>query len=244
MNVDALIFDVDGTLADTEDVHRQCFNEAFAEQGLPWYWGHRVYAELLLTTGGKERIAHFIDRLRLPEAEASRLAHIVPALHAAKTCHYTRRIASGAVPLRPGVAVLLDQARRAGLKLAIASTTTRPNIDALLEHTLGRAATTWFDAIVAGDDVERKKPAPDIHVRVLDLLGVPPTGCIAFEDSHAGLRAAKAASLFTVVTPTAWTRHEDFATADLLLDDLGMVDGLDYFRYEHSRRPGKSAEAA
>jgi HAD superfamily hydrolase (TIGR01509 family) len=239
----ALIFDVDGTLADTEDMHRRAFNAAFADHGLMWHWGRRVYAELLKTTGGKERIARFIDRLGLPASEKAQLAARIPALHIAKTDRYAQMLAGGAL-LRPGIASLIAEARIAGLKLAIASTTTRVNVDMLLASTLGRDAVAWFDTIAAGDMVERKKPAPDIYQRVLRLLDVPAAASIAFEDSGAGLSAAKAAGLFAVVTPTEWTKDDDVSSADVLLGDLGEVTGLDYFRSAHSVRHSKGVEAA
>jgi beta-phosphoglucomutase-like phosphatase (HAD superfamily) len=234
---------VDGTLADTEDMHRRAFNAAFVEQGLTWNWGRRIYAELLKTTGGKERIAHFVDRLRLPADGKEQLVARIPAIHSAKTAHYAQLL-KGSAALRVGVARLLADARQAGLKLAIASTTTRANIDALLESTLGRDALGWFHAIAAGDVVERKKPAPDVYHHALGLLDMPAASCIAFEDSGIGLSAAKAAGLFTVVTLTEWTRDDDVACADLVLDDLGEVAGLDYFRFLHCARFSKGVEAA
>jgi HAD superfamily hydrolase (TIGR01509 family) len=233
MELRALIFDVDGTLADTEEVHRRAFNAAFAEHGLTWNWGRRVYGDLLRTAGGKERILEFVNRLHLPPAETEKLVALVPALHRSKTVHYGRLLASAA-ELRPGIARLLEEAREAGLKLAVATTTTPANVDRLVDVACGAHASEMFDVIAAGDVVRRKKPAPDIYQHALACLELPARACIAFEDSAIGLRAAKEAGLFTVVTPTRWTKRDDFKQADVRLDDLDAAGGLAFLKKVHS----------
>ncbi|MFT4278067.1 MAG: HAD family hydrolase [Rhodopseudomonas sp.] len=216
----ALIFDVDGTLAETEELHRQAFNAAFADDGLPWHWDAPLYRRLLDVAGGKERIAHFLQSG--PEG-AERAADRIPQLHRAKTDRYTALVAAGAA-LRPGVARLIHEAKAAGIKLAIATTTSLPNVEALLQSALGPDAMTWFDAIGAGDMVPAKKPAPDVYLHVLELLKLPAADCIAFEDSTNGLRAARAAGLPTIVTPGIYTEGDDFAGALAVLSDLGEPD--------------------
>jgi HAD superfamily hydrolase (TIGR01509 family) len=243
MELRALIFDVDGTLADTEEVHRRAFNAAFAEHGLTWNWSRRVYCELLKTAGGKERMLAFVTRLHLSTAETEKLVEFVPELHRSKTTHFGRMLASG-VELRPGVARLLEHAREAGLKLAAATTTTPANVDRLMNAACGTNAQELFDVIAAGDVVRRKKPAPDIYHHALALLDVPVDACIAFEDSAIGLRAAKEAGLFTVVTPTEWTKRDDFKRADVRLDDLGAAGGLAFLKKVHSARAIKTVQAA
>jgi beta-phosphoglucomutase-like phosphatase (HAD superfamily) len=221
VKLEALIFDVDGTLADTEEVHRCAFNVAFERHGLDWNWSKPKYAHLLLTTGGKERIGAYIDSLPLTPADQRALALRIPAIHKTKTDIYTSMIMEGKVPLRDGALRLIEEAQLAGVKLAIASTTTLANIEALLRANLGPDALNRFAAIGAGDQVERKKPAPDIYEFVLRQLGCAPEDCVAIEDSANGLMAAKAAGLYTVVTPSYWTRSEDFSAADLVLPSLG-----------------------
>jgi HAD superfamily hydrolase (TIGR01509 family) len=223
MTLRALIFDVDGTLADTEEAHRRAFNDAFREHGLDWNWTKPQYAELLLTTGGKERIGAYLQTLALTPEQHTALLQRVPDLHRTKTANYMRIIASGEVPLRDGVERLLDEAQAAGIALGIATTTTYDNIAALLTTTLGASALARFAVIGAGDQVARKKPAPDIYVHVLEKLGLPAADCAAIEDSANGLRSAKAAHLFTIVTPSYWTRDEDFSAADLVLPGLGSM---------------------
>jgi HAD superfamily hydrolase (TIGR01509 family) len=220
----ALIFDLDGTLADTEETHRQAFNAAFIELGLWWDWGPPLYARLLTISGGKERLRHYIATLPEADAERERLLQLVPGIHATKTRIYTELLVRGQRPLREGVLPLLRTAKGAGLKLAIASTTTSANVDALLQANLGAARDVAFDVIACGDQVAEKKPAPDIYRLALSSLRLPSEACIAFEDSLNGLRAAKSAGLATVVTPSRWTAEEDFGGADLVLPSL---EGLD-----------------
>lgn len=217
----ALIFDVDGTLADTErDGHRIAFNLAFADAGLDWRWDEALYGELLAVTGGKERIRFFVDRYRPEFAARADFDALVKSLHAAKTAHYVRLVDSGALPLRPGVLRLIEEARAAGLRLAIATTTTPENVDVLLRASMAPEAATWFEVIGAGDIVPAKKPAPDIYAWVLDRLGLSASACLAFEDSENGIRSSNAAGIPTLVTESEYTRGQDFAGALAVLPDL------------------------
>ncbi len=218
----ALLFDVDGTLADTErDGHRVAFNRAFRDAGLDWDWDVDLYEKLLAVTGGKERIRYFLDEFHRDFARPADLDAFIAGLHRAKTEHYTRLLAEGQIPLRPGVERLLREARDAGLRLAIATTTTPANVEALLTHTLGEDAMDWFEVIAAGDIVPAKKPAPDIFVWALERMGLEPAAGLAFEDSGNGIRAATGAGLPTVVTINDYTRDHDFADALLVLDQFG-----------------------
>jgi len=224
MTLQALIFDVDGTLADTErDGHRPAFNAAFAEHGLAWHWNASTYGDLLAVTGGKERIHHYAQLhdpnfLARPDAET-----LIRQLHTVKTRHYLARVSRGGVPLRPGVVELLGEARQAGVRLAIATTTTAENVTTLLASMLGGDAPGWFDVIGAGDVVAVKKPAPDIYFWVLERLHLPAAACLAIEDSSNGLTAALAAGLPTLVTENGYTRGQDFTGALAVLPDLGAV---------------------
>lgn len=221
----ALIFDVDGTLAETErDGHLPAFNAAFAECGLPWVWDARLYGELLAVTGGKERIRHFAGRYDPARAAAADFGELVQALHRAKTAHYVRRVAAGAIPLRPGVAELIGAARAAGLRLAIATTTSPENVHALLRASLAPDAAGWFEVIGAGDVVPAKKPAPDIYTWVLARLALPAAACLAIEDSANGLAAALGAGLRCLVCRGEYTREQDLTGACAVVDSLAGID--------------------
>jgi HAD superfamily hydrolase (TIGR01509 family) len=223
MNLRALLFDVDGTLVDTEELHRSAFNDAFRLLSLGWHWGRELYAELLAVSGGAERIAAYIDRLQAPAAEKTRLRRLVPLVHGEKTRIYGELLAGGGARLRPGVARLIDEARAAGLKIGLAATSASAG---------AHAQDIAFDAIVCADQVARKKPAPDLYELALATLRLPAAACAAFEDSANGLAAAKAAGLFTVVAPSRWTAAQDFSGADLLLPTL---DGIGLAELEAAR---------
>lgn len=218
---EALIFDVDGTLAETEELHRRAFNDAFAATGLDWRWERGDYKRLLKTTGGKERIAAHIAAIGADPASID-----IPALHRDKTARYAALMAAGEIALRPGVQALMDEARAAGLRLAIATTTSRPNVEALSVAIWGSAASAVFDVIACGDEVAAKKPAPDIYALALERLRLTPARAVAFEDSRNGLVSAMAAGLAVIVTPSAYTDDEDFAGALQVLPDLSALAGL------------------
>jgi beta-phosphoglucomutase-like phosphatase (HAD superfamily) len=222
VELQALIFDVDGTLADTErDGHRVAFNRAFAEAGLDWDWSVELYGKLLAVTGGKERIRYYLDSYNTGFKRPPELDTFIAGLHKAKTRHYTELLATGAIPLRPGVKRLLQEASDAGLRLAIATTTTPENVDALLQHTLGSDWQSVFELIAAGDIVPAKKPAPDIYRYALQEMGLKPQACLAFEDSENGILSSRGANLDTLITVNDYTHDHTFDEAAIVLDSLG-----------------------
>ena len=222
MTLRAIIFDVDGTLAETEELHRRAFNETFAARGLDWHWDRDRYRELLQVTGGKERMAHDLAQRGLAAGD-----HDIPALHRAKTDRYTDLMARGEIALRPGIADLIRSGREAGVRLAIATTTSRPNIDALVRATLGREAGDLFDAIAAGDEVRAKKPAPDVYLLALDRLGIPPEEAVALEDSVNGLMSARGAGLRCVVSPATYTAGDPFPGDCALVGDFTHIASVE-----------------
>lgn len=221
----AILFDVDGTLADTErDGHRVAFNRAFADAGLDWNWSVELYGELLKVTGGKERITYYVEQFNRAFVRPADFAGFVAGLHAAKTRHYTEMLAAGKIPLRSGVQRLLNEARASGVRLAIATTTTPVNVTTLLRYSVAPDAESWFEVIAAGDVVPEKKPAPDIYTYALEQLGVAPDECVALEDSGNGVRSAVAANIPTLVTVSDYCQRDDFRGAALIVDQLGEPD--------------------
>lgn len=231
----ALIFDVDGTLADTESVHLAAFNQAFTELGLDWQWDEALYTELLHISGGKERMAHYWKSIApdLMEVGAHGMSDRLNHLHELKTAAYEAAVNAGALSLRPGVLKLMDEALAQGVQLAIATTTSPVNIAALLRHAVGSHWRQNFAAIGDASTAPLKKPHPQVYTQVLATLGWPATQCVAFEDSGNGLQAATHAGLATVITPTAYTAHHDFHEALRVLPDLSQVH-LAQVRHWHS----------
>jgi len=218
----AVLFDVDGTLADTEqDGHRLAFNAAFKQFNLDWDWDIELYGQLLEVTGGKERIRHYMEAHTPAALEKPEVADWIASLHKTKTKFFESLMATGSIPLRPGVARLIHELRQEQVKLAIATTTTMDNVTALLKSTLGEESIGWFDVIGAGDIVPLKKPAPDIYHWVLNQLGMTPQQCMAIEDSENGLKAALAADLTTLITVSGYTHAQNFEGAVSVLSDLG-----------------------
>lgn len=225
MTLTALIFDVDGTLAETEDLLRQSFNDSFAAHGLDWHWDAKLYARLLQTAGSRARLSVWMrDHLgRAPDPG------LIGALHRTKTARYGRLVASGGIALRPGIADLIDDARRHGLSLAVATSTGRANVVALCEAAFGRPAFQVFDVIASGDEVAANKPAPDVYQLALKRLGKAPAECLALEDSRIGVAAARAAGLAVLACPSHHTRHEDLSDATQYVNtytEIGSIADL------------------
>lgn len=216
--VKVVIFDVDGTLAETEEVHRQAFNDAFRQFDLPWEWDFQLYRELLQVTGGKERIAYY-ERDFLGQAVLG--YEQVVEIHKWKTRRYEELIASGDVKLRPGVERLVREANDAGVSVAIATTTSYENIVALVDATLGQGGMELFQVIGAGDAVPHKKPAPDVYLKVLSDGAFRPADAVAIEDSRNGMLSSLTAQIPVVITPSRYTENENFDEAHAVVSNLG-----------------------
>ncbi len=242
----ALLFDVDGTLAETErDGHRLAFNQAFLEHGLPWHWSERRYGELLAVTGGKERIARFAGEEEPGWLDRSDAANAIAAIHASKNRRYQELVAGGAIALRRGLRSLLAEARRAGLRLGVVTTTSRGNLDALLAATLDQESRDAFMLRIAGEDVRHKKPDPECYQLALQRLGLRPEEVLAVEDSRNGLLSARAAGLQVLIVRSFYFEHEDFDGALQVADEfIGL--NLDELRrrFERSCQAQAHAEGA
>jgi len=217
----ALIFDVDGTLADTEEFHRRAFNATFAAAGLNWWWNRSTYRELLRVAGGRQRMRAFAEREDAATAQRADFDELLIALHAAKTRRYDASLREEPLPLRPGVARLFDESDAAGIALAIATTTTAANLDALLEPHFGTKWRDRFAAVVSGSEIQRLKPEPDVYIETLRQLGVEADACLAFEDSANGIRSAERAGLVVIATPTWYSLVDALPPTFVSLPHLG-----------------------
>jgi HAD superfamily hydrolase (TIGR01509 family) len=227
----ALIFDCDGVLGDTElHGHLVAFNRMWKKLGIDWQWSPEQYAEKLKIGGGKERMASLFDdesfrqACAVPSEESAR-KDLLANWHREKTAIYQEIIASGAIPARAGVKRLTEEALTAGWKLALASTSARLSVDAVLHHAVGSETAARFALVLAGDIVTKKKPAPDIYLMAAEKLGVDPGQCLAIEDSRNGLLSAFGAGIATVVTTSHFTRQERFDEAALVVSSMGDPGG-------------------
>ena len=224
MTLQALIFDVDGTLADTELAHLAAFNQAFAQEGIGWQWDVPLYTQLLEVSGGKERMLHYWKQVRPDVTDlGNRVQATIARLHELKTAAYEQAVRDGAVQLRPGVLALIEAAHAEGLRLAIATTTSPVNIVALLRRAIGPDWQRFFTVVEDASTAPRKKPDPMVYQQTLARLALPAAACLAFEDSANGLMAARTAKLATIVTPNDFTAHHDFTGALRVLPDLAGV---------------------
>jgi HAD superfamily hydrolase (TIGR01509 family) len=221
MPLRALIFDVDGTLAETEELHRLAFNQAFAEAGLGWVWDETTYRQLLKVTGGKERMLAYAaahDPARLDQLGAQ-----IIRLHSRKTSIYAAMVTKGELKLRPGIHNLIRAARDDGLTMAIATTTSPDNVSALLTAELGVNWATLFPVVAAGDLVTHKKPASDIYDLALARLGCRPGDALAIEDSANGVQSARGAGLKVVALRSRYLIDDDLSAADLVIESPDVL---------------------
>jgi len=217
MTLKALIFDVDGTLAETEENHRLSFNQAFVESGMEWNWSRDLYRKLLKTNGGINRLRKYAELENVEQPDCLKL-------HARKTEIYQDNVSAGKVPLRPGVERLIRQARDAGLPMAIATATGLSNVVSLLNKNLGEGSIEWFKVISTADDTTKRKPDPQVFQITLERLALKAHQCLAFEDSRNGLLASTAINIPTFITPSVYTDDQEFSEAFCVMSDIGDPD--------------------
>lgn len=230
MPLSAVLFDVDGTLADTEPQgHLPAYNAAFAELGLAWHWSRQLYSSLLHVPGGHERIAYYMDAYNADPgphagAVATDRAAWIDALHARKSAHLSKLLSNGCVPLRSGIARLFEELVSAGIAIGVVTNASRGTLRPVVEYLLGERLASWVGVFVCGDEVAHKKPEPDPYLAACERLQVAPVECVAIEDSETGLTSARRAGIATLITVNDDTRGNTFAGACAVVDGLGEPD--------------------
>ncbi len=225
--IKALIFDCDGVLVDTErDAHRVGFNQAFKEFGIDAEWSVDFYAKMLLVAGGKERMTAYFDEFGWPEdkvAEYGGKEELILALHKTKTALVSEIVKD--LPVRPGILRIIDEARAAGVRLGVCTTSNAKFIDAVLDL-FGAERKAAFEFVHAGDVVSKKKPDPEIYLLALETLRLPASDCMVVEDSRNGLRASTGAGIPTIITTSTYTVDEDFTEAVKVVPELGDAPNI------------------
>ncbi len=222
--IKAFIFDQDGVIIDTErDGHRVAFNETFKEFGFDAEWDVEYYHELLQIAGGKERMKHHLNTKGFGvEVAPEEVDELIKKLHKRKTEIFVELIASGSLPLRPGVKRLMQEAMAAGLIVGVCTTSNEKAANAVAHGVL---KDIKFEFVLAGDIVKKKKPDPAIYNLAMEKTGLKPEECVVIEDSHNGVLAAKAAGMNCVATTNGYTKNEDLSQADIIVSCLGDPDG-------------------
>ena len=214
----AIIFDVDGTLAETEELHRTAFNLTFKKWCLNWYWDKGIYKDLRKVSGGVERLNRYQNLAESNKKDFDK--DIIRLIHKDKTIVFDKLLASTKLVLRPGVARLIKIAKSKNIKVALATATSGANVNSLTKNIWKAPAKKIFNAVATGDEVTKNKPSPAVYKLVLKKLQMKPKHCIAIEDSLNGLKSAKSADLKTIITPSSYTKNDNFALADLVLPSL------------------------
>ncbi|MGD1860739.1 MAG: HAD-IA family hydrolase [Leptolyngbyaceae cyanobacterium] len=215
----AILFGSIGTIAETSELQRAAFNQAFAQAGLGWHWSREEYRELLKSSGGKQRIADY-GRSQNQTIDAD-------ALHQAKSAIFQQSLRAGQIEPRPGVIEVMEQARAHNLKLGLVTTTSAANVSALLDG-LKQLAVGSFDIVTKASDVHQGKPAADAYQYAMSSIQEITADCIAIEDNVDGLAAAQSAGLACVAFPGDNTQHHSFEgaiqrTTRLDFEELAML---------------------
>ncbi len=221
MALKAIIFDVDGTLGETEPVHREAFNAAFRAEGLEWHWSPALYREICQIPGGRERLYNYVEKHHPECMERFEAEDLYLKIHRRKTRMFGRLLEDSGTSLRTGVGRLITDARSAGILLGVCTTSQLETFEILVINALGFEAISWFKAVVSGKDVQKRKPDPEGYVKVLKKLRLTPSEAVVIEDSPTGVQAARAAGIRVIAAPSDLTREGEFSGAEILLSDLG-----------------------
>ena len=224
MLLSAVLFDVDGTIAETEDLHRISFNEAFKEFNLDWYWDEPIYKELINIGSGEKRIEYYIKRAWPEMLDYKNLSKYIDSIHKVKNEIFEDFILESEIEMRPGVMRLINELKEKNIRMAIVSSTSENNLITLFERGLGVDPKSTFDLIAHGDCTKNKRPSPEIYEWILERLRLPSQSCIAIEDSLRGVESAKNSNVNVLVTPSIFTKDENFSDTKLVVSDLGEQD--------------------
>lgn len=222
----AILWDVDGTLAETErDGHLVAMNAAFEELDVPWHWSEQRYGELLRVAGGFERLLFDMESQPLAPVTLEERSALARCIHTLKNRRYAEHVASGALPLRPGVRELFDECSASGVRMAIVTTSSQGNVAALLGAHLGPQWRERFAAVVCAEDAPVKKPDPQAYRLVLQRLQLPAAATVAIEDSPAGLQAASALQIPVVIVRSRYFADDPVPGALAVGPELGCTQG-------------------
>lgn len=223
MQLSAVFFDVDGTIAETEDMHRKSFNESFKEFNLDWFWDKAIYKELINVGDGSERIKHYIKRAWPEMMEYKNLTKYINSIHKVKSEIFEDHISESDIKIRPGVLRLIKELKTKGKRIVIVSSSSEKSLLKLFKQGLDIDPKLYFDLIAHGGCTKNKRPSPEIYEWSLEKLRLPSQACVAIEDSLRGVMSAKNANLNVLVTPSIFTQDEDFSLADVVVSDLGEL---------------------
>ena len=216
--IKALIFDVDGTIAETEELHRKAYNNVFSEEGMDWIWSKELYKKLLKIAGGKERLNHFEENVTTKKYYLKEID--ILKIHTKKNKRYNEWVNDGYLQPRSGIKSIIKKSFDQKIKLAISTSTSMMNVKSLFKKCFGFEPSSFFQAIATGDMVKRKKPDSELYSLVLNQLSLDPSECIALEDSNIGLLSAKKANIKTICSPSEYHIDDDFTKADFMCEDF------------------------
>ena len=221
MELSAVLFEVNGTIAESEEFHRLAFNESFKEFGLDWFWDEAIYKELTLIEGGKERIKHYMERAWPEMLKFKNLSSYIKSIHDSKSQIFEDYLLNEKIKMRPGVLRLINELKSKKIRLALVSSTTEKSILDLFRKGLNIEPSDWFEVIAHGECTPHKKPSSDIYLWTLSQLKLPAQSCIAIENSPRGYESAVGANINVIVTPSRYSIQEKFKNALMVISDLG-----------------------
>ena len=221
MKLKGIILDVDGTIADTEEIHRQAYNQTFKEFDLSWHWSIADYHQILSISGGRERFRKCLKEDKELNSKIDDAGLFIQKLHQRKSENYRSILAGDDTELRPGIKRLITEAQDKKIQLGVATSSSSANLKTLINKTMDVEPEDLFTTIVSSDIVSDKKPSPIVYQCALAGIGLTADKCIAIEDTYNGNQAALHADLKTVISTHRYTIDDDFTGASIVVNHLG-----------------------